>query len=112
MLGTARLPNPQPEHNIALLGTAHRPKTKSHINALPPDQAAAAMHRRLHINPHKLRSLPDITADAPASLSKSSPTSCPHCVEANATHAPHRGQGYTSSHPGRLVHADIAGPFI
>ena len=69
------------------------------------------MHRRLHIGPHKLRMLPTITSDAPSSLSTSRPTSCHHCIEANATHIPHRGSGYTPSHPGRLVHADIAGPF-
>jgi transposase InsO family protein len=101
----------RPIKGHAFLGTIHRAKTTSHVEALGSDHAAAVMHRRLHVNPHKLRALPSLTSDAPECLAKSKPLSCAHCTEANATHVPHAGSGYTPSHVGRAIHADIVGPF-
>eukprot|EP00965_Chrysotila_dentata_P130246 4306922-Pleurochrysis_carterae.AAC.1 len=62
------------------------------------------MHRRLHIGHARLRSLPTLTSDAPASLTKASHTSCEACAEANAPRLPHSSDLYTASHPGRLIH--------
>ena len=89
----------------------HRAHATSHITALPPAEASAAVHRRLHINHEYLKRLPSITSDAPQSLKKAEPHSCEHCTEANATHLPHKGAKYRPSHVGRLVHGDIVGPF-
>eukprot|EP00965_Chrysotila_dentata_P059190 1964127-Pleurochrysis_carterae.AAC.1 len=76
------------------------------------NDAAAHKHRRLHVGVARLRNLPSLTADAPASLSNASPTTCDTCAEANATRLPHTANLYAPSHPGRLVHVDIAGPFL
>ena len=83
----------------------------SHIHRLPADQAASAMHRRLHAGVKRTRNLAHLTADAPSSLSSAPDASCPYCTEANAPHLPHPGKRYTPSQPGQLIHADIAGPF-
>ena len=83
----------------------------SHIHRLPADQAAAAMHRRLHAGIKRTRNLAKLTADAPSSLSSAPDASCPFCIEANAPHLPHSGKRYVPSQPGQLIHADIAGPF-
>ena len=56
--------------------------------------------------------LPSLTSDAPANLSRAKVGACPSCVTANATHHPHRASKYEESMPGRLIHADIAGPFV
>ena len=32
-------------------------------------------------------------------------------AKSHATHVPHSGKAYQRSHVGRLIHADIAGPF-
>eukprot|EP00965_Chrysotila_dentata_P026266 871259-Pleurochrysis_carterae.AAC.1 len=70
------------------------------------------MHRRLHAGSTRLRSLPAITADAPPALARGRHEGCDACLEANATRLPHDSNRYKPSHAGRLVHADIAGPFI
>ena len=44
-------------------------------------------------------------------MTKGLARSCAHCLEANAPHLPHGGTGYKPTRPGRLVHADLAGPF-
>eukprot|EP00965_Chrysotila_dentata_P008491 276443-Pleurochrysis_carterae.AAC.3 len=67
------------------------------------DDAAAHMHRRLHVGVARLRNLLSLTADAPASLSNASPTTCDACAKASATRLPHATNLYTPSHPGRLV---------
>eukprot|EP00965_Chrysotila_dentata_P199744 6179563-Pleurochrysis_carterae.AAC.2 len=36
---------------------------------------------------------------------------CAACAEANSVKLPHKGELYEPSHAGRLIHADIAGPF-
>eukprot|EP00965_Chrysotila_dentata_P042181 1399473-Pleurochrysis_carterae.AAC.1 len=76
------------------------------------DDAASHMHRRLHVGHARLRDLPSLTSDAPASLAKAASSTCGACAEANATRLPHGSDLYTPSHPGRLVHVDIAGPFV
>eukprot|EP00965_Chrysotila_dentata_P162991 5382983-Pleurochrysis_carterae.AAC.1 len=76
------------------------------------DDAAHHMHRRLHCGSASLKRLTDFTADAPRSLKNASPPSCASCAEANSSHLPHSSDLYTPSHPGRLIHVDIAGPFL
>ena len=100
------------EASRCMAAKIHRARATSHISSLPASEAAAAVHRRLHVNEKYLKRLPDITSDAPSSLKTADVPSCPHCVEANATHVPHRGQRYKPSHVGRLVHGDIVGPFV
>ena len=95
-----------------LAAKIHRAKANSHITSLPAKEAAAAIHRRLHINAEYLKRLPELTSDAPSCLKTADVPSCAHCVEANATHVPHRGSRYKPSHVGRLVHGDIVGPFV
>ena len=56
--------------------------------------------------------LPSLTEDAPDNLSRAKVGSCPHCVVANATRHAHKEARYVESTPGRLIHADIAGPFV
>eukprot|EP00965_Chrysotila_dentata_P081591 2694130-Pleurochrysis_carterae.AAC.1 len=76
------------------------------------DDATHYMHRRLHAGAARLRNLPNITADAPSSLARGHFRGCEACTEANATRHPHTAQLYRESYPGRLIHADIAGPFL
>ena len=95
-----------------LVGKIHRGATCSHIARLAADAAAHAMHRRLHLGAKRLRSLPLLCADAPPQLRSASEVSCPFVTEANARHLPHTGSRYQPSHPGRLIHSDIAGPFL
>ena len=90
----------------------HSSKSISHIASLAPDTAAQYMHRRLHLGARRMNLLPSLTADAPDNLSRAKVGSCPHCVTANASHHPHRADRYEESAPGRLIHADIAGPFV
>ena len=96
---------------LSLQGT-HSSKTVSHIAALSPDVAAAHMHRRLHIGVKSMQRLPSITSDAPPNLARARVNACPACVTANAPHHSHTARRYAESYPGRLIHADIAGPFI
>ena len=91
--------------------TIHAPSSHSHVASLPPNQMIDTLHRRLHIGHDTLRKLGEITADIPANIRAGKGHSCAHCKTANATHLSHRGSVYKPSYPGRLVHADIAGPF-
>ncbi|MGZ0213958.1 MAG: hypothetical protein ACKVI4_15900, partial [Actinomycetales bacterium] len=95
----------------AMKATMHAPKTASHVAALPPDTMLEVMHRRLHLGHDLLRRLGEVAADVPANISRGFASSCEHCKEANATHVPHTGAAYQPTHAGRLIHADIAGPF-
>ena len=95
----------------AFKATVHRPKTASHLANVSATQALGMLHRRLHVSMETIKNLGKFTADVPESVSKGEAHSCEHCVEANATRVPHKGHGYTPSHAGRLIHADIAGPF-
>jgi hypothetical protein len=69
------------------------------------------LHRRLHLGFDLLRRLGDLAADIPTNVRSGKAHSCTHCKTANATHLSHNGSAYKPSYPGRLVHADIAGPF-
>ena len=89
----------------------HSSKAVSMLAALDANQLAQLMHRRLHIGAHLIRALPTLTADAPKQLSRASLSACPHWVAANACRLPHRGERYKQTSPGRLIHADICGPF-
>ena len=89
----------------------HGAKSHSHIGALSGDAAVDALHRRLHIGQDLIKKLPDITADAPDNLRHGRSHSCAACVEANATRLPHKNARYKPSRVGRVVHADIVGPF-
>ena len=95
----------------ALKAVIHRGHTSSHIGHLSAERAGAAMHRRLHIGVRRLRRLAALTADAPMNLALAPEYSCPFCVEANGTKLPHTGSRYQASRPGRLIHADMVGPF-
>eukprot|EP00965_Chrysotila_dentata_P200616 6180075-Pleurochrysis_carterae.AAC.1 len=76
------------------------------------DDAAHYMHRRLHCGGARLKQLSKLTADAPQSLRHASPPSCASCAEANSTRLPLPNDVYKPSHPGRLIHVDITGPFL
>ena len=89
----------------------HSSKAVSMLAALDANQLAQLMHRRLHIGAHLIRALPTLTADAPKQLSRASLSACPHWVAANACRLPHQGERYKQTSPGRLIRADIAGPF-
>eukprot|EP00965_Chrysotila_dentata_P137302 4541498-Pleurochrysis_carterae.AAC.1 len=78
---------------------------------MSPHDATVCLHRRLHIGASHLRRLPEITADAPISLASGRLDGCSACSEANAHKLSHKSELYRPSHAGRLIHADIAGPF-
>ena len=99
-----------PRDPRVLKATIHRGPT-SYVGRLGADEAAALMHRRFHLSAARMRTLPELSCDAPRNLARAPELSCPHCVEANGTRLPHSGSRYERSYPGRLVHGDIAGPF-
>ena len=101
-----------PDSSALTAFAVHSSRSTSHIEAMRPDVAAAHIHRRLHIGVKRMALLPTLTADAPANISKARHNACPHCVTANATRLSHKESRYVESEPGRLVHADIAGPFL
>ena len=59
-----------------------------------------------------LSQLPRLTADTPDNISRARSNSCDDCVTANAAHTTHTSSRYKESLPGRLIHSDIAGPFV
>eukprot|EP00965_Chrysotila_dentata_P127675 4221864-Pleurochrysis_carterae.AAC.1 len=79
---------------------------------MSPDNATSCMHNRLQAGANRLRALPSITADAPRSLSHGQFKGCAACTEANASRLAHNTVPYKPSYPGRLIHADIAGPSV
>ena len=100
-----------PSEHVSKDEQLHGAKSISHLAALSADAAMAAIHRRLHVSQETIRHLPDLTSDAPEHVRKGRVHSCAACVEANAPRLPHKGTRYTPSSVGRLVHADIVGPF-
>ncbi len=86
-------------------------KASAHLNALGGDTVAAILHRRLHAGLDRLKRLVHTTADAPLGIASATHLNRGPFVEANATRVPHSGSAYSPSYPGRLVHADILGPF-
>ena len=94
-------------------GQVHSARSTAFINAMPADDAVALLHRRLHVNQDTIRKLSLRTADVPAKVANGHAHSCASCLEANATKLPHHAKpSYKPSHVGRLVHADIVGPFV
>mmetsp|Transcript_32844 Transcript_32844/g.79785 ORF Transcript_32844/g.79785 Transcript_32844/m.79785 type:complete len:1719 (+) Transcript_32844:1464-6620(+) len=93
-------------------GEIHAPSAQSHIHALSANGVAAILHRRLHVGIEHIRRLSRFSIDAPAHVASASRLSCEGCSEANATHLPHTASRYQPSHVGRLIHADIVGPFV
>ena len=109
-------PPPQPHHPAkaqrrALSFHTRSSKSIAHIASLHPDVAARYMHRRLHVGTRRMNLLPKLTEDAPENLTRAKIGSCPHCVVSNATRLQHKETRYEESTPGRLIHADVAGPF-
>ena len=90
----------------------HSTRASSHVASLSTAAAVDLFHHRLHAGAERLRRLPRITADAPECLTHARHATCSGCMTANATKLPHPGDRYSPTYPGRLIHADIAGPFI
>eukprot|EP00965_Chrysotila_dentata_P066087 2188170-Pleurochrysis_carterae.AAC.1 len=91
----------------------HSSRATSHIQVMAADDAAQYMHRRLHCGNSSLKLLTEFTTDAPrSSLRHAALPSCASCAEANSTRLPHSSDLYTPPHPGRLIHVDLAGPFL
>ena len=90
----------------------HSSKSISHISALHPDAAAIHIHRRLHAGVRRIQQLPRITADAPDNLGRARTATSPDSITANCVLHPHKQRRYVESRPGRMFHADIAGPFL
>ena len=90
----------------------HSSKAITHITTLHPDVAAQHLHRRLNAGVKRLQRLPLITADAPENLTRARSAASPQSLTANCTQLAHKGSRYVESRPGRLFHADIAGPFV
>ena len=95
----------------ALKSGIHAAGAHSHVRTLPADDVAAILHRRLHLGLGLLKRLGGRTEDAPSHLASATEITCPHCISANGHRLAHSSSQYHSSHAGRLVHADIAGPF-
>ena len=96
-------------HAVAF-GIARDPHSTSHIKALPLDEAARHMCRRLHLRVRKMRALPTITADVPSNLGKAKTSTSTYMTTANATKRSHVQARYKESQPGRLVHPGHRGP--
>eukprot|EP00965_Chrysotila_dentata_P045965 1527440-Pleurochrysis_carterae.AAC.1 len=79
---------------------------------MSPTKATERMHNRIHAGATRLRALPSITADAPPALAHGRFDGCAACTTANATRHTHDSNLYQPSYAGRLIHADIAGPFV
>ena len=103
---------PDAGRTLALKSGVHAANSKSHVHALPADDAAAVLHRRLHVSLDHLRRLGERSADAPEHIAAARSLTCPVCAEANSTRLPHGHSQYHPTHAGRLVHADIVGPFV
>ena len=95
----------------ALKSGIHAASSHSHVRTLPADDVAAVLHRRLHVGLNLLKRLGGRSSDAPSHVASATEVTCPHCVAANGHRLAHSSSQYQSSHAGRLVHADIAGPF-
>eukprot|EP00965_Chrysotila_dentata_P111528 3687189-Pleurochrysis_carterae.AAC.1 len=79
---------------------------------MSPVKATERMHNLIHAGATRLRALPTITADAPSALAHGRFDGCAACTAANAICHAHDSTLYEPSYPGRLIHADIAGPFV
>ena len=104
--GTAAIGNA-----LGLKSNIHAAGSHTHLRALPADDVAATLHRRLHVSLDRLRRLGHRSADAPPHVAAATALSCPICAEANSRRVAHGQSQYQPTHAGRLVHADIVGPF-
>ena len=93
-------------------GEFHRARSTGHLKSLSAENLAAQLHLSLHLSPKVMSRLSILTRDVPSKLSQHSGSHCVHCLTANATHSSHSSNDvYRPSYAGRLVHADIVGPF-
>ena len=95
----------------ALKATIHRAKSTSFFNTLSADEQLRMLQRRLNVSLNLIRRLGNSSADIPDTIRRGKAHDCEHNKVANATRVPHPGRSYKPSHVGRLIHADIAGPF-
>ena len=100
-----------PNNSRALKATIHRAKSTSFFNTLPADEQLRMLQRRLNVSLNLIRRLGNSSADIPDTIRRGKAHDCEHNKIANATRVPHPGRAYKPSHVGRLIHADIAGPF-
>ena len=91
--------------------TIHRAKSTSFFNTLPADEQLRMLQRRLNVSLNLIRRLGKSSSDIPDTIRRGKAHDCEHNKIANATRVPHPGRAYKPSHVGRLIHADIAGPF-
>ena len=104
---------PTTESTATAAEQVHASRSTAFIDAMPADDAVALLHRRLHVNQDTIRKLALHTADVPSKVASGRTHSCDACLTANAAKLPHHSKpGYKPSHVGRMVHADIVGPFV
>ena len=96
---------------MALKAGIHAGRSIAHLDKMHADDVAATLHRRLHIGMDLIKRLGHRASDAPEHVAHATTLACEHCAAANATRVSHNHSAYHPSHPGRLIHADIAGPF-
>ena len=104
-------PLPRAGQARGLKSGIHAANARSHVHALPAEDAAATLHRRLHISLEYIRRLGARTSDAPKHVASATRLTCAVCAEANSPSTSHGQSQYAPTHAGRLVHADIVGPF-
>ena len=96
---------------LQLKSGIHAAGSTSHVEAQHADDVAATLHRRLHISLGNLRKLAERSADVPAHIANATSLESDYNAIANARRSAHTADAYSPSHPGRLVHTDIVGPF-
>ena len=90
----------------------HRPKSSSFLKAMNSTDLASRLHHSLHLSPNIISRLPSLSRHVPRGVASAHGATCPHCVEANAKREAHSSSNvYKPSYAGRLIHADIVGPF-
>ena len=81
---------------VHVLGGFRDPHTCQHLAALPADELATAIFRRLPFGAEKLRRLADTASDVPRGIARGTPRLEPEWAIANAkftSHGGHRGLG-------------------
>eukprot|EP00965_Chrysotila_dentata_P068978 2279318-Pleurochrysis_carterae.AAC.1 len=79
----------------------HASRSQHYVNVMSPRDATICLHRRLHAGSSRLRQLPKLTANAPASLSSSRLDGCSACSEANSPKLSHPPS--STNHPTRAA---------
>jgi len=88
------------------------PHTFQHLAALPADELATAIFRRLPFGAEKPRRLADTASDMPRGIARGTPRLEPEWAIANAKFTSHGGQlRRRSEKTGDLIHSDVCGPF-